>query len=107
MRYEVYEQIRTTYDGPLSLATDRMVWVITKDEITERMAVVTEEAWSVPGTAVQPPPVSGLEDPMTDWIKAGMLQKEVAEAQGDLMRTFWTKYDVPLSDDVKKAYGVK
>ena len=106
-RYEIYEQIRTTYDGPLSLATDRMVWVITKDEITERMAVVTEEAWSVPGTAVQPPPVSGLEDPMTDWIKAGMLHEEIVEAQGDLMRGFWKKYDVPLSDDVKKAYGVK
>lgn len=106
-RYEIYGEIRTTYDGPLSLATDRMVWVITKDEITERMAVVTEEAWSVPGTAVQPPPVTGLEDPMTDWIKGGMIHEEIVEAQGDLMRAFWKKYDVPLTDDVKKTYGVK
>jgi ribonuclease Z len=38
-RYLVYDGIRETYDGPLSMATDRMVWNVTKDAITERMAV--------------------------------------------------------------------
>ena len=36
----VHDRIRTTYDGPLSLAEDFMVWNVTKDEITVRMAVV-------------------------------------------------------------------
>ena len=36
----VLERIRTTYDGPLSLAEDFMVWNVTKDGIRERMAVV-------------------------------------------------------------------
>jgi ribonuclease Z len=106
-RYEIYEQIRTTYDGPLSLADDLMVFNITKDKITERMAVITEDAWSVPGTAVQPPPQKGIPDPMTDWIKSGMLQQEVVDAQGDLMRAFWKKYDVKVDPNTQKAYGVK
>ncbi len=106
-RYEIYEQIRTTYDGPLSLAIDMMVWNVTKDEIIERMGVSTDEAWSVPGTAEQLPPEAGIPDPMTEFIKGGMLHKDVADAQGDLMRAFWKKYDVPLDPNTKKLYGVK
>ena len=34
-----------TGDGPLSLAVDNMVWNITKDEVTERMAVSPDQAW--------------------------------------------------------------
>jgi ribonuclease Z len=33
-----------------------MVWNVTKDKIVERMAFSTDDAWSVPGTAKQPPP---------------------------------------------------
>ena len=47
---EVYERIRTTYDGPLSLAEDFMVWNITKDEIKVRMAAVEEASWAPPLT---------------------------------------------------------
>ena len=106
-RYDIYEQIRTTYDGPLSLATDMMVFNVTKDKITERMAISTDEAWAVPGTAEQLPPKKGIPDPMTDWIKAGELHKDVVDAQGDLMRAFWKKYNVKLDPNTKKAYGVK
>jgi ribonuclease Z len=45
---EVNDRIRTTYDGPLSLAEDFMVWNITKDDIRVRMAVVEERTWSPP-----------------------------------------------------------
>ena len=47
---EVYERIRTTYDGPLSLAEDFMVWNITKDGITMRMAAIEEATWAPPLT---------------------------------------------------------
>ena len=70
-RYGIYEGIRETYDGPLSMATDMMVWNITKEGITERMAVSTDEAWSVPGTAKQPPPEKGQPNPMSDFIEQG------------------------------------
>jgi hypothetical protein len=32
---------------------------------------------------------------------------EVVESRGDLMRAFWQRYDVPLSPEIKEAYGVK
>ena len=70
-RYEMYEGIRETYDGPLSMAIDMMVWNITKDKITERMAVSTDEAWSVPGTAKQPPPEKGRPNPTSEDIEKG------------------------------------
>ncbi len=70
-RYGVYEGIRETYDGPLSMATDMMVWNVTKDGITERMAVSPDNAWSVPGTARQAPPEKGRPSPMSDFIDNG------------------------------------
>ncbi len=70
-RYGMYEGIRETYAGPLSLATDMMVWNVTKDSIRERMAVSTDDAWSVPGTARQAPPEKGRPNPMSDFIDNG------------------------------------
>jgi ribonuclease Z len=70
-RYSLYDNIRETYDGPLSMATDMMVWNITKDKITERMAVAPDNAWPVPGTTRQPPPEAGRPDVMSDFIKSG------------------------------------
>lgn len=52
---EINDRIRTTYDGPLSLAEDFMVWNVTKDEIRVRMAVAAEETWS--------PPLAGKAEP--------------------------------------------
>jgi ribonuclease Z len=67
----VRDGIRETYDGPLSMATDMMVWNITEDKITERMAVSPDRAWAVEGTTEQPPPQPGVLDPMSDFIKQG------------------------------------
>jgi len=94
-RYGIYEGVRSTYDGPLSLATDNMVWNITKDKITERMAVITEEAWSVTGNTRPPaPPKPGtVPDPMTDFIKAGRWQP-ADEAQSNLVNSFKKQYNM-------------
>jgi ribonuclease Z len=56
----VNDRIRKTYDGPLSLAQDFMVWNVTKDKITTRMAVVEEHTWSPP--RVVPPAVPDMAD---------------------------------------------
>jgi ribonuclease Z len=53
---EVNDRIRTTYDGPLSLAEDFMVWNVTKDDIRVRMAVVEEATWAPPLTGAPEPP---------------------------------------------------
>ncbi|MHC4279785.1 MAG: hypothetical protein ACYSUJ_06490 [Planctomycetota bacterium] len=39
------EQVRRTYDGPLVMATDYMVFNVTKEDIRVRMAAVDEEIW--------------------------------------------------------------
>src|SRR5271166_433222 len=44
----VRDSIRKYYDGPLDLATDFMVWNVTKKDIRTRMAVVNHEAFPVP-----------------------------------------------------------
>jgi ribonuclease Z len=44
----VLEGIRETYDGPLDLATDFMVWNVTKDEIRTRMAIPNHERFPEP-----------------------------------------------------------
>ena len=63
----------TTYDGTLPLATDNMVWNITKDNILVRDIVSPDQAWSVNGPNKPPlPPKPGSQpDPMTDFIKEG------------------------------------
>jgi ribonuclease Z len=53
---EINDRIRTTYDGPLSLAEDFMVWNITKDGIRTRMAVVEEATWAPPLVGAPEPP---------------------------------------------------
>ncbi|HBF61470.1 MAG TPA: hypothetical protein DDW48_08640, partial [Methyloceanibacter sp.] len=44
----IFERIRSTYDGPLSLADDFMVWNVTKDDIRVRQAVTEERTWAPP-----------------------------------------------------------
>ncbi len=66
-----YDGIRSTYDGPLSIGSDLMVWNVTKDAVRERMTVATRNAWAVEGTTRQPPPQPGAPDPMSDFIKNG------------------------------------
>lgn len=52
----IYERIRSTYDGPLSLAEDYMVWNVTKDDIRVRLAEVDHHTWAPPlASPAQPP----------------------------------------------------
>jgi ribonuclease Z len=44
-RHEVLQQIRTHYQGPLTLAEDMMVWNIRPNNIQLRTAVVPENVW--------------------------------------------------------------
>ncbi len=81
-RYNQYEGIRSTYDGPLSMATDMMVWNITKDEIIERMAVSTDNAWDVPGPGKPSAPDPNFPSQYTEWILKGRYDTSAAESLG-------------------------
>jgi len=91
-RYDIYEGIRETYDGPLSLANDLMVWNITRKGVTERMAIITEEAWSVPGTK-RPPANEKTDNPdklMSEFTTGG--RWNVEDAEGGMIEAFKAKY---------------
>ena len=92
-----YDGIRQTYDGPLSIANDLMVWNITKDKITERMGVITRNAWAVKGTTRQSPPQRGMPDPMSDFIKQGEWGPGF-NAQNKLLDEYSGKYKLQDQD---------
>jgi ribonuclease Z len=79
----VLESIRTTYDGPLSLAEDYMVWNVTKDGVRERMAVIDEHSVNPP-LAYPAEPVSA-EDRVgySPEIEAGRLDMD------DVLKPIW------------------
>jgi ribonuclease Z len=88
----INSRIRTTYDGPLSLSTDYMVWNITKDDIRVRMASVNEDVWPPTATEAPQAPDPSLRIPYTDMIFEG-------------------KYDMrdviqPVYDEINKKYGL-
>ena len=93
-RYDIYEGIRETYDGPLSMADDMMVWNLTRDGITERMAVSTDDAWDVAGEA------EGLEPDPTR-------KKEIVWPELFTQRIDMTEVDKTWLDDYKKKYNLK
>lgn len=96
-RYNLYGAIRETYDGPLSMATDNMVWNITPDGIEERMAVISEEAWSVPGPTRQSPPVKGRRPVFSDFTNAGYWLPAY-KAQNEAMDKHMEKYNLQDQD---------
>ncbi len=89
--------IRETYSGPLSMATDLMVWNITKDQITERMATVTRRANAVQGPTPQPPPEKGRPDPITNFISSGEWGPGF-NAQNDMLDEFSERYNLEDQD---------
>jgi ribonuclease Z len=87
----ILERIRTTYDGPLSLAEDYMVWNVTKKEIRERMAAIDEHTWNPPlAYPAEPvkaedrvgysPEIEGGKLDMSEVLKP--IYKEASEAVG-------------------------
>jgi len=93
----VRDGILETYDGPLSMATDMMVWNITKDAIVERMTVSPDRAWSVEGPTPQPPPEPGRPDPISDFIKEGEWGPAF-NAQNRMLDAYAEKYNLQDQD---------
>ena len=45
---QIMEEIRKTYDGPVEVAVDYMVFNVTKDDIKVRMSSINEDIWPLP-----------------------------------------------------------
>jgi ribonuclease Z len=88
----INDRIRTTYDGPLSLAEDYMVWNITKDDIRVRLAIIDEDVWPPPATEKPQLPDPSVRIPYSDEIAGGRLDvKDVIQ---------------PTYDAINKKYGL-
>jgi ribonuclease Z len=96
-RYNLYDAIRETYDGELSMGADNMVWNITPATITERMAVIAEDAWSVPGRTRQSPPGKAPRPVFSDYTNKGYWLPAY-EAQNDAMDRHMQKYNLQDQD---------
>ncbi len=72
---ETLEAVRKTYDGPLTLASDMMVWNVTDDQVVVREAITTENVAPTGTTAAyrkaerEPPSVA--EEWISEDINAG------------------------------------
>lgn len=84
--------IRSTYDGPLSMATDYMVWNVTKDEIRTRMAEFNPDVWPPP--AAYPKPEIDRSGIM--FISEELRAKKLGEAQD---------IDDTIFERINEAYG--
>ena len=95
------QAVRENYDGPLSMATDMMVWNITRDGVTERMAVSPDRTWDVdgPGEELAPDPTRASE--YTQYILDGRL--DVDEANAHWVKEFMAR--TGLTEEDLKAGG--
>jgi len=100
----VYDRIRKTYDGPLSLAEDYMVWNVTKDNIRVRMAEVDHHTWSPPLASPAEPPK--MEDRAAFAKKAG-LSEDSLKFSDFTNAGFWDVDDVlkPIYQEASDVLG--
>jgi ribonuclease Z len=68
---EVERLVRLTYDGPLALAVDYMVFNVTKDDIRVRMAVVNEDVWALPSVTSKLPADPSQRVGFTEFTESG------------------------------------
>ena len=73
-----------TYDGALALATDYMVFNITKDKIKVRMAAVEEDVWPQPSTIPLVPP-----DPKLQRVSMSMKMREGRVVHRDVLENVY------------------
>ncbi|MHC4909027.1 MAG: guanitoxin biosynthesis MBL fold metallo-hydrolase GntH [Planctomycetota bacterium] len=88
----VLRDVRRSYDGPLALAVDYMVFNVTRDEIKVRMAAVEEAVWPQPSTIPLVPP-----DPA---LRRTALSKELLEGRvvhRDVLQEVY--------EDINKRFG--
>ncbi len=95
-RYDIYDGIRETYDGPLSMATDLMTWNITRDAVTERMAVSPDSDWDVAGPGGHLAPDRSRESEYTEFTLDGRL--DVDDVNEEWMKAFMDAHGLTPDD---------
>jgi len=68
---QVLEEIRQTYDGPVALSVDYMVFNVTKDDIKVRMCAIDEDIWPLPSITEKLPADPNDKIGFSDYITGG------------------------------------
>lgn len=93
----VKEEIRKHYKGPLSLAEDFMVWNITKDKITTRMAVPNPESFPPPAQVpAQRPIVDEKNAYKWDPYSFTGLEKRTSAVTNEVVQEFNKKHGTDI-----------
>jgi ribonuclease Z len=95
---EVERQVRMTYDGPLALAVDYMVFNVRKnDDVRVRMAVINEDAWPLPSVTPKLPADPSQRIGFTEFLTDGreVFQDVIQEIYDDTNREFGTNEEAP------------
>ena len=87
----VEAQVRKTYDGPLALAEDYMVFNVTNDAIRVRMTAYDEAIWPEPSTIPKLPPNMSERIGFTKFVTDGRVIYE------DLIKQMY--------DEINQEYG--
>ena len=89
--------VRSTYDGPLALSTDLMVFNVTKDDIRVRMAVIDEDIWPQPAVGKKLPPDTSKRIGFSDFITSGRVnfKKVVDGIYSDINEKYGTDIPAP------------
>jgi ribonuclease Z len=88
----IKKAIRRHYQGPLSLAMDFMVWNITKDTLTTRMAVANPESYPPPAQVPALPPAPDENAYQFDPFSFTGLEKRTSAVTNEVVREFNAKY---------------
>jgi len=94
----ILRDIRRTYDGPLALAVDYMVFNVTKDDIRVRMAVIDEDIWPQPSTIplVPPDPALVRTELSQDMLDGRVVHRELLEEiYSEINEQFGSNAQVP------------
>jgi ribonuclease Z len=94
---QIMKEIRSTYDGPVALAVDYMVFNVTKDEIRVRMSAIDEDIWPLPSVtkklSADPKDRVGFSDYL---INGRVVYKDVVDAYyKETNEMFGTDYPTP------------
>ncbi len=96
-RPEVERLVRMSYDGPLALAVDYMVFNVTPDDIRVRMAVINEDAWPLPSVDPKLPADPSERIGFTDFITSGreVFSDVIQAAYDDTNQRYGTSVPTP------------
>ena len=90
---KVRADVRETYDGPLELAQDYMVFNVTKEKIRVRMSAINEDVWPSPAQRPKQPP-SGQSLGTSEFISDGrvLYPFTMRAVWGEVNKQFGTDY---------------